>query len=186
VFSQKEFLGLLESAIISFTPLTAVCVALIRKTAEQCQQMRDHFTTTRMMQLLNLQSSDLQHQLFIYKEVFSFIGLLCIHNKPFIEQQPAGSIISLDPNVALYSTIFQRLCQYDDPKLARAGLGCLTNLSANEKVLKVMVADKGLYLILQRVLENDHDKPQIIEYALKLISNSLSNQVPNHMKRRQS
>lgn len=108
--------------------------------------------------MLSVNEPNRSRLLFIYKEVFSMVGLLCIHNQAFIESLNLCKNYVII-NLEFYITIFQRLCQYEEPKLTRAGLGCLTNLSANEKALKLMVADKGMYILLQRTLENDHDKP---------------------------
>ncbi|KAL4508340.1 hypothetical protein ABPG72_003644 [Tetrahymena utriculariae] len=109
-------------------------------------------------------------QTFVQKEVLALIGVFAIEEE--------GRQLVLRQVPKLSSSII-KIClnSFEDSKLVKVSLGCLTNLSVLEQSREEVSKEKDFYILIFSTIEKYDYSSGMLEYCLKMILNNCSNQV---------
>ncbi|CAD8058356.1 unnamed protein product [Paramecium sonneborni] len=173
LLKYAEFFNHLYKQINTINEECALMIGIIRKICENNEQYKSLHIESIVNVFSNfLENNQIQQpkydqlhpsiRQFIFKELFSFFGIV---GNQFIQPQIIPHIISL---------IYQNS---NDNRLLTVGIGMLTNLSTYSQILYIIQNDKLFYQIILQILEQYYDKQQLIEYTLKLMINTLTNQI---------
>ncbi|CAK67355.1 unnamed protein product (macronuclear) [Paramecium tetraurelia] len=173
LLKYAEFFNHLYKQINTINEECALMIGIIRKICENNEQYKlqhienivnifSNFIENNQMLSQKYEQQHPSIRQFIFKEIFSFFGIV---GNQYIQPQIIPHIISL---------IYQNS---SDNRLLTVGIGMLTNLSTYSQILNIIQNDKLFYQIILQILEQFHDKQQLIEYTLKLMINTLTNQI---------
>lgn len=78
----------------------------------------------------------------------------------------------------VYNSIIKLALKYgQDPKLIKTSIGCLTNLSVILDIRNNLSKEKDFYVLIFFVIENYDYSVSLLEYTLKMILNTSSNEL---------